>query len=95
MLYTCENTENYELSFQDIFLGTLVVDTINGNYAFYPDAAGVDVVKGKTVLIREILEGTGGFVSSIPFFQCRIRDMKRSGLEEMRYHTDYFILRKK
>lgn len=94
MQFTCEHMESYELSFQDTFLGTLVVDTINGNYAFHPDAEGVDAVKAKTVLIREILEGTDGFGPPIPFFQSRIRNMKRSGLKELRYHTDYFILRK-
>lgn len=99
MLFTYEysetpNMENYELSFKDTFLGTLTVDAINGKYAFNPNMAGVDAVKEKTVLIREILEGTDSFRPPIPFFQSRIRDMKRSGLKELRYHTDYFILRK-
>lgn len=94
MMVTCEAMERYELRFQDTFLGTLMVDTTTGKYAFTPDAAGVAAVREKTVLIREILEGTNGFVPPIPFFQNRVHNMKRSGLDEIRYHTDYFILRK-
>lgn len=86
--------EIYKLSFQDTFLGTLTIDTVTGNYAFEPDFTGVDAVKEKTVLIVEVERGTNGFVPPIPFFQNRIRNMKRANLEEIRYHTDYFILRK-
>ena len=82
----------YKLCFQDTFLGTLTVDTDTGMYAFEPDFAGVDAVKEKTILIVEVERGTNGFVPPIPFFQNRIHNMKRSHLEEMRYHTDYFIL---
>lgn len=86
--------ETYKLSFQDTFLGTLTVDTVTGKYAFEPDFAGVDAVKQKTVLIVEIAEGTKGFVPPIPFFQNRIQNMKRANLNEIRYHTDYFVLQK-
>ena len=86
--------EIYKLSFQDTFLGTLTVDTDTGKYAFEPDLAGVEAVKEKTVLIVEVERGTNGFVPPIPFFQNRIRNMKRSHLEEIRYHTDYFILQR-
>ena len=86
--------EFYKLSFQDTFLGTLTVDTVTGKYAFEPDFAGVDAVKEKTVLIVEVERGTNGFVPPIPFFQNRIRNMKRTHLEEIRYHTDYFILQR-
>ena len=86
--------EIYELSFQDTFLGTLKIDTGTGKYAFEPDFAGVDAVKEKTVLIVEVERGTNGFVPPIPFFQNRIRNMERTHSEEIRYHTDYFILRK-
>ena len=86
--------EIYKLSFQDTFLGTLTVDAVTGRYAFEPDPAGVEAVKDKTVLIVEVERGTNGFVPPIPFFQNRIHNMKRAGLEEIRYHTDYFILRK-
>lgn len=86
--------ELYKLSFQDTFLGTLTVDTVTGNYAFEPDFAGVDAVKEKTVLIVEVARGTNGFVPPIPFFQNRIRNMKRANLEEIRYHTDYFVLQR-
>ena len=73
---------------------TLTVDTVTGKYAFEPDFAGVDAVKQKTVLIVEIAKGTKGFVPPIPFFQSRIRNMKRAHLDEIRLHTDYFILHK-
>lgn len=86
--------EIYTLSFRDTFLGTLTVDTDTGKYAFEPDFAGVDAVKEETFLIVEIERGTNGFVPPIPFFQNRIRNMKRNNLEEIRYHTDYFVLRK-
>ncbi len=86
--------EIYKLSFQDTFLDTLTVDTDTGKYSFKPDFAGVEAVKEKTVLIVEVERGTNGFVPPIPFFQNRIRNMKRANLEELRYHTDYFILRK-
>ena len=86
--------EIYRLSFQGTFLGTLTVDTGTGLYAFEPDFAGVDAVKEETVLIVEAERGTNGFVPPIPFFQNRIRNMKRAHLEEIRYHTDYFVLRK-
>lgn len=86
--------EIYKLHFQDTFLGTLTVDTVTGKYAFEPDLAGVEAVKEKTVLTVEIEKGTNGFVSPIPFFQNRIQNMKRAHLEEIRYHTDYFVLRK-
>ncbi|MDO4481672.1 MAG: hypothetical protein Q4C14_02950 [Bacillota bacterium] len=86
--------EIYELSYKDTFLGTLTVDTVTGKYSFQPDFPGVDAAKENTVLIVEIENGTKGFVPPIPFFQDRIRNMKRSNLEEIRYHTDYFVLRK-
>ena len=86
--------EKYELYFQDTFLGTLTVDTAAGRHAFSPDAAGVTAVRDKTVLIVEVERGTDGFVPPIPFFQNRIMNMKRTGQDEIRYHTDYFVLRK-
>ena len=86
--------EIYTLSFQDTFLGTLTVDPDTGMYAFEPDSAGVAAVKEKTVLIIEVERGTNGFVPPIPFFQNRIRNMERAQLEEIRYHTDYFLLQK-
>ena len=84
----------YKLSFKDTFLGTLRVDADTGKYAFEPNPAGVEAVKDETVLTVEIERGTNGFVPPIPFFQNRIMNMKRADLEEIRYHTDYFVLRK-
>lgn len=93
-MFSHNRMEIYKLSFQDTFLGTLTVDSDTGKYAFEPDLEGVEVVKEKTVLIVEVERGTNGFVPPIPFFQNRIRNMKRAHLEEIRYHTDYFVLRK-
>ena len=86
--------EFYKLSFQDTFLGTLTVDTVTGKYAFEPDFAGVNAIKEEMVLIVEVERGTNGFVPPIPFFQNRIHNMKRANLEEIRYHTDYFVLQR-
>ena len=86
--------EIYELSFQDILLGTLTVDTVVDKYDFEPYYPGVDAVKYETVLTVEAEKGTDGFVSPIPFFQNRIQNMKRLNTDEIRYHTDYFLLRK-
>lgn len=47
-----------------------------------------------TFLVVEITKGTQGFVPPIPFFQNRIMNMKRAGLEIIRYHTDCFVLQK-
>lgn len=89
-----DKIEIYELSFQDTLLGILTVDTELNKYAFEPYSPGVDEAKNETVLIVEVEKGTDGFVSPIPFFQNRIENMKRLDLEEIRYHTDYFVLRK-
>lgn len=77
----------------DIFLGTLIINE-EKQYAFITNEEGVQKVKDKTVLIVEILYGTNGFVDAIPFFQNRIYNMEKNKLESIRYHTDYFILKK-
>lgn len=84
--------ELYEMYYKDIFLGILKVDTVADKYEFIPDKESVQQVKNETWLIREIVEGTKGFVPPIPFFQERIRLMKRRDLKELRYHTDYFVI---
>lgn len=89
-----DTIEIYELSFQNILLGTLTVDTGADKYAFEPYYPGVDAVKNETVLTVEVEKGTDGFVSPIPFFQNRIQNMKRLNTDEIRYHTDYFLLKK-
>ena len=94
MLLGGDSMDTYNLLFQDTFLGTLTVDPATGMHAFAPDFAGVDAVRKENVLIVEVERGTGGFVPPIPFFQNRIRNMERAQLEEIRYHTDYFLLQK-
>lgn len=82
--------EQYEVYYKDIFLGTLKVDTTADMYEYTPDMEAVQLVKEEVFLIPEMTEGTNGFVAPIPFFQNRIRNMKRSGLKKLRYHTDWF-----
>lgn len=89
-----KSMEHYTLYFKDVCLGALTVDSLSGEYAFEPDTAGVQLAREETVLIREIEEGTSGFVPPIPFFQVRIGHMKRSHVNVLRYHTDYFVLQR-
>lgn len=85
--------KKYTLYYMDIFLGTLIINE-QKQYAFIPNEEGIQKVKDETVLIVEILYGTNGFVDAIPFFQNRINNMEKNKLESIRYHTDYFILKK-
>ena len=84
----------YEVYYKDICLGILKVDTVSNRHAYTPYADAVQQVKEKACLIREMVEGTDGFVAPIPFFQNRLMNMKRNGLSQLRYHTDYFGIKK-
>ena len=84
--------EKYELYFKDIFLGNLMIN--EGKYYFKPNQSGVNQAKEETVLIVEILKGTHGFIDPIPFFKSRIDTMNKLRVKEIRYHTDYFVLKK-
>lgn len=86
--------ELYEVYYKDIFLGILKVDTIADKYEYTPNEKSVQQVKEETWLIREMVEGTDGFVAPIPFFQSRLMNMKRNELSELRYHTDYFVIKR-
>lgn len=87
--------EYYETYYKDVFLGVLIADRELRKHKFIPDAEGVCAACGEVWLIPEISEGTPDFVSEIPFFQNRLMNMQRLGLEEIRYHTDYFVIVKK
>lgn len=52
-------------------------------------------MQGRVFLEYELKEGTQGFGPPIPFFQNRLFHMKRNGLDEINYQTDYFLVRKK
>ena len=86
--------EHYEVYYRDTFLGMLTVDTAADRYAYVPCQDAVAQVKEEVALIREMVEGTAGFVPPIPFFQSRLRNMRRFGLSELHYHTDYFCIKR-
>ena len=68
--------------------------SVKGKYYFEPNQSGVNQAKEETVLIVEILKGTHGFIDPIPFFKSRIDTMNKLRVKEIRYHTDYFVLKK-
>ena len=85
--------EEYEVFYRDTYIGWLTVDTVTGKHCYTPDKTGVEAVRVRASLLREMIEGTEGFVPPIPFFLNRIRNMKRAGIHELNYQTDYFTLR--
>lgn len=85
--------ERYELFYRDILIGTLEVDTITKKHNYIPDADGVIAANDRACLLRVMKEGTGNFTEPIPFFDNRLRNMKRNGLHEINYQTDFFTLR--
>lgn len=86
--------EYYEVYWKDTYIGKLTVDNAVGKYSYEPDPEGVEKVKEETFLLVEMVKGTDGFVEPIPFFQERLYNMKRNGLDEIRYHTDYFLIKR-
>lgn len=86
--------EVYEVYYKDVFISLLKVDTTINKYEYVPNKENVKKVKSEVWLIKEMIDGTEGFVAPIPFFQNRIMNMKRSQLNELRYHTDYFLIKK-
>ena len=87
--------EYYETYYKDVFLGVLIYDVKLRKHKFISNAEGISSACDEVWLIPEISEGTQDFVSEIPFFQTRLMNMKRLGLSEIRYHTDYFVIVKK
>ncbi len=85
--------ERYEFFYRDILIGVLEVDPVTKKHNYIPDADGVKEASDRACLLRVMKEGTGDFVEPIPFFDNRLRNMKRFGLHEMNYQTDYFTLR--
>lgn len=86
--------EFYEVYWKDTYIGRLTVDGSAGKHSYEPDPEGVAKVKEDTVLLVEMVNGTSGFVKPIPFFQERLYYMKRNGFDEIRYHTDYFVIKR-
>ena len=85
--------KSYTFYYKDIYLGLLEVNA-EGRHRYSPHKEGVDLVKEKVSLTREMLYGTEGFTSPIPFFSERLYYLKKSGLTEIHCHTDYFVLKK-
>ena len=75
-------------------IGLLAVDGSTGKHRYEPQSRAVKELAGKAGLTREMREGTGGFVVPIPFFLNRLTNMKRWGLDEINYQTDWFLIRR-
>lgn len=86
--------EEYEVFYKDTLIGILTVDTIEDRYCYEPNNEGVEKVKDTACLLKVMIEGSNGFIEPIPFFQNRLRNMKRAGLRVVNYQTDWFIIRK-
>lgn len=89
-----KTTEKYEVFYKDTLIGILTVDTVEDRYCYEPNNEGVEKVKDTACLLKVMIEGSNGFIEPIPFFQNRLRNMKRLGLQVANYQTDWFIIRK-
>lgn len=83
----------YEVYYKDVLIGVLTVDALEGKHCYEPNADGVAEVEGRVCLMRVMKEGTDGFEKKIPFFEERLRYMKRAGLHQLSYHTDWFLIK--
>lgn len=86
-------TKQYEVYYREFLIGYLIVEAEAEKHCYKPVLENVEHVKKKTSLIPEMLHGTKGYVEPIPFFQNRLMNMKRNGLKEINYQTDYFLIR--
>lgn len=85
--------EKYEVFYKDTLIGILTVDVIKNKYCYDPNYEGVEKVKDTACLIKVMIEGSNGFIEPIPFFQNRLMNMKRLGLQVGNYQTDWFVIR--
>ena len=80
----------YEFYFKDVLLGHLYIR--DGQHRYVPVAENVQNVQHHVPLTREMICGRE-WGSPIPFFQERIENAKRFGMETcIRYHTDQFTM---
>lgn len=86
--------ETYEFFYKNVLIGILKVDITENKHQYEPIYQGVEAVKKNACLDRVMIEGTNGFEETIPFFENRLYNMKRAGLREVNYQTDYFLLRR-
>lgn len=84
--------EIYDIYYREYHIGVLMIDSATNLYRYEPNADGVAKVQKIAPLDYNMVHGTDGFVPPIPFFEERIRNMKRWGLTELNYHTDYFCI---
>ena len=85
----------YQLYYREHLIGVLEVNPETNKHKFTTNEEGVKVAKEMTSLTKEMMEGTGGcFVDPIPFFQNRLMNMERNGLDEINYQTDFFLLKR-
>ncbi len=84
----------YQLFYREFLIGVLEVDPETNKHRFTSNMEGVKAAKEMTSLTKEMVEGTDGFVDPIPFFQNRLMNMERNGLDEINYQTDYFLLKR-
>ncbi len=86
--------EKYEIFYKDILIGILFVND-EYKYCYEPNKNGVEEIKDTACLLKVMENGTNGiFGEPIPFFQERLRYMKLWNLDVIRYHTDYFTVKK-
>lgn len=84
--------ERYEVFYKDELIGMLSVNSA-GRYCYEPIPDGVEAVKDSACLLRVMIDGSDGFGEPIPFFQNRLMNMKRFGLHQVNYQTDYYLIR--
>lgn len=88
-----KDIEEYEIFYKDTLIGILKVDLKTNKHCFVPNRDGVNKVKDRACLLKCMENGTNGFEENIPFFENRLRNMKRLGLTVGNYQTDNFVLR--
>lgn len=86
--------ETYDVFYKDVLIGILKVDITENKHLYEPNYEGVEAVKETACLIRVMIEGTQGFIDTIPFFENRLYNMKRVGRREVNYQTDNFTIRR-
>ena len=82
----------YEIYYKDILLGHLYIR--DGQHRYIPIVETIEVaVRCRAFLFREVIQDYQ-WGKPIPFFQQRIENAKRFGMEKNIYrHTDNYVMR--
>lgn len=81
----------YAVFYKDILLGHLYIR--DGQHSYVPHDVHVQQVQREVPLPWEMIRGRD-WGKPIPFFQERIENAARFGMETcIRYHTDLFLMR--